>query len=168
MNEVARVSHRQRPLGLDHLLQVEPLDILHRQHEAIAEPEGRIGGDDVHVVQLGRRLDLAEEPFAHSGPFDQVPADNLEHLQPSHELVLGKVHHPHPASTQLANDLVIGMFGQPRGQGVGRRRRGGNGVPPSVRESSPCNCPVADISRDPWAPCSRSRKLSDDSSATRR
>ena len=79
------------------------------------------------MLQLGGRLDLAEEPVAHAGPLDQVPADDLEHLQTPHELVPGEVDHPHAAAPQLADDLVVGMVGQPRGQGVGRRRRDGNG-----------------------------------------
>ena len=62
-----------------------------------------------------------------SGPFDQMPADNLEHFRPPHQLVFGEVDHAHPASPQLADDLVVGMVGQPRRQGVGRRWRGGNG-----------------------------------------
>ena len=70
---------------------------------------------------------LAEEPVAHAGPLDQVAADDLEHLQSAHELVLGQVDHTHAAAPQLADDLVIRVVGQPRRQGPGRRRRDRDG-----------------------------------------
>ena len=72
---------------------------------------------------LAADADLAEEAVAHAGPLDQVPADDLEHLQAPHERVLGEVDHAHPAAAQLAEDLVVGVVGQARGQGVGRGRR---------------------------------------------
>ena len=56
--------------------------------------------------------------------FEQVRADDLEHLLPAHELVLGQVDDAHAAAAQLAEDLVVGMVGQARRQGAGRRRRG--------------------------------------------
>ena len=123
MDEVAGVSDRQRPLGLDHLRQVEPFDVLHRQHEALAEPEGRMGGDDVGVMQLGGRPDLAEEAVGDSGPLDQVAADDLEHFRASHQLVVGEVDHAHPAAPQLADDLIVGVVDQLGRQRVDRRGR---------------------------------------------
>ena len=81
MDEVAGIGDRQRPLGLDQLGQVEALDVLHGQDEALAEPEGRVGGDDVGVVELGGRADLAEEAVEDAGPLDEVAADDLEDLR---------------------------------------------------------------------------------------
>ena len=43
VDEVAGVGDRQRPLGLDQLGQVEALDVLHREDDALAEPDGRVG-----------------------------------------------------------------------------------------------------------------------------
>ena len=40
VDEVAGVGDRQRPLGLDQLGEVEPLDVLHREDDALAEPGG--------------------------------------------------------------------------------------------------------------------------------
>ena len=58
---VAGLGHRQRPAGLDQLRQVESLDVLHRQDEALADAEGRVGRDDVGMMQLGRVADFGEE-----------------------------------------------------------------------------------------------------------
>ena len=59
------------------------------------------------MVELGGRLDFTQEPVAHAGPLDQMTADHLEHLRPSHQLVLGQVDHAHSAAAELANDLVV-------------------------------------------------------------
>ena len=72
------------------------------------------------MLQLGGRLDLAEEPVAHAGPLDQVPADDLEHFQSPHELVPGEVDHTHAAAPQLADDLVVGVVDQLGRKGVDR------------------------------------------------
>ena len=122
VDEVAGVGHRQRPLGLDQLGQVEPLDVLHREDDALAEPEGRVGRDDVGVAEPGDGADLAEEAVEHAGAFDDLPADDLEHLVAAHERVVGQVDDAHAAAAQLADDLVVGMIGQPRRQVIGRGR----------------------------------------------
>ena len=120
VDEVAGVDHRQRAAGLHHLRQVFPVDVLHGKDDALTEPHGRVGGDDILVLQLGGRLDLTEEPVAHAGPLDQLPADDLEHFQSPHELVPGEVDHPHPAAPQLADDLVVGVVDQLGRKGVDR------------------------------------------------
>ena len=48
-------------------------------------------------------------------------ADDLEHLQPAHQRVLGEVDDAHAAAAQLAEDLVVGVVGQGRRQAVGPR-----------------------------------------------
>ena len=73
----AGFGHRQRPLGLDDLGQVEPLDVLHRQHEALVESEGRVGGDDVGVMEPGGIADLAEEAIEDAAAADQVAPTTL-------------------------------------------------------------------------------------------
>ena len=67
VDEVAGMADRQRPFGLDHLREVEPLDVLHREDDAVAEPEGRVGGDDIRVPELGDRPDLADKAVEHLG-----------------------------------------------------------------------------------------------------
>ena len=119
---VAGIGHRQRPAGLDQLRQVEALDVLHGQHEALTHAEGRIGGDDVGVVELGRVADLAEEAVEDAAAVDEVAADDLEDLLAAHELVLRQVDDAHAALAKLAEDLVIRVVGQSRGQRAGRRR----------------------------------------------
>ena len=122
VDEVAGVGHRQRPLGLDHLGQVEPLDVLHREDDALAEPDGGVGRDDVRVAELGDGPDLAEEAVEHAGAFHDLPPHHLEHLVAAHQRVVGQVDHAHAAPAELPLDLVIGVVGQARRERVGRRR----------------------------------------------
>ncbi len=112
----------QRPLGLDHLGQVEALDVLHGQDQALAEPAGGIGGDDVGMVQPGRMADLGEEAVHHAGAVDEVAADDLEDFVPCHEAVAGEVDDAHAALAELAEDFVVGVVDQPLGQRADRRR----------------------------------------------
>ncbi len=58
---IARVGHRQRAARLDQPCQVQSLDVLHRQDEALAEAQDRVGRDHVGMVQPRRVADLAEE-----------------------------------------------------------------------------------------------------------
>ena len=122
MDEIAGVGYRQRPLGLDHLGQVETFDVLHREDDALAQSDGGIGRDDVRVAELGDGPDLAEEAFEHAGAFHDLPAHHLEHLVPAHQLVVGEVDNAHAAPAELSLDLVIGVVGQFRWQRVGRGR----------------------------------------------
>ncbi len=122
IDEIAGIRHRQRTARFHQLREVFPLDILHRQDDALAEPRGRVSGDDVLVLQLRGRLDLAEEAVEHAGAIDKVTADHLEYFHPLQQQVLGQVNHSHAASPQLADDLEIGVVGQPRRQRIGRWR----------------------------------------------
>ena len=78
---VAGMGHRQRPAGCDQPGQVESLDVLHRQHEALTEAKGRVGRDDVGVVKLGRIADLGEKAVRHAAAVHEMAADDLEHLR---------------------------------------------------------------------------------------
>ncbi len=53
IDEHASVGNRQRPLNLDHLREVEPLDVLHGEDDALTEPECRISRDDIRMPELG-------------------------------------------------------------------------------------------------------------------
>ena len=83
---------------------------------------GRIGRHDIGVVQPGRVADLTQKALERGGPIHHVPADDLQDLVPAHEPVLGQVDRPHAPLAELADDLVVGVVGQPRGQRVGWRR----------------------------------------------
>ena len=113
---LAGVGNRQRPLRLDDPGQVEAVDILHGQDQALAEAEARVGGDNVRMSQPGRIPHLADEAVEDTPSLQQVAADDLEDLQPPHERVLGEVDHTHAPLPQLAEDLVVRVVGQPRGQ----------------------------------------------------
>ncbi len=135
VGEVAGMSDRLRTLGLDQPRQVETLDVFHRQDEALAEPCGVVGRDDVGVAKPGRRADLAEEAVDHTGEVDEVASDDLEDLQSAHEPILGQVDHAHPAAPQLADDLIVGVVGQARGDRMSRRRSGPGHAPVDHREA---------------------------------
>ena len=87
---VAGMGERQGTAGLDHLRQVEALDMLHCQDEALADAAGRAGSHDVGVMQPGRVVDSGEEAIEHTTAVDQVAADNFEHFRSSNERVLGE------------------------------------------------------------------------------
>ena len=167
-HEVAGVGHRQRALGLDHLGQVEPFDILHREDDALTQPERRVGRHDVRVLKPRDGADLRQEPSQQAGPLHDVPAHHLEHLVAPHQPVVGQIDHPHPAASQLLDHLVVGMVGQTRRHRVGRRAALTTDGPRSVCDTGECRPVRGRPSRFPLVrPRSRPRKLSDDISATR-
>ena len=53
------------------------------------------------MAEPGDGPDLAEEAVEHAGAFDDLPADDLEHLVAAHEAVVREVHHAHPAAAEL-------------------------------------------------------------------
>ena len=117
VDEIAGVADRHRPLGLDHPGQVQALDVLHGEDDALAAAEGGVGGDDVGVAELGDGADLAEEAVEHAAAFDDVAAHDLEDLVAAHEAVVGEVDHAHAAAAELADDLVVGVVGELRAGG---------------------------------------------------
>ena len=102
---IAGVRHGQRPAGLDDPGQVEAVDVLHREYDALAEPDGVVRRDDVGVAELRDGPDLAEEAFEHPGAFHDLPPHHLEHLVPPHEPILGQVDNAHPAPAEFPLDL---------------------------------------------------------------
>src|ERR1700733_16132147 len=101
MDDVACVCDGQRAVGPPHLGQVVTVDVLHGKNDVRAEPHGRVGVDDILMLQPGGRLDLPEKPRTHAGVFEQVPADDLEDLGTPHEPVPREVDHPHPTASEL-------------------------------------------------------------------
>ena len=124
VGEKAGVGDRQRPLRLDQPGEVEPFDVLHREDDALADPGGVVGRDDVRVPQFGDGPDLAEEAVENAGAFHDLPPHHLEHLVAAHQRVVGEVDHPHPAPAEFPPDLVIGLVGQARREGIGPGRGG--------------------------------------------
>jgi hypothetical protein len=73
------------------------------------------------VLETGDRPHLAAEPVENARTLDYVGANNLEHLVPSHDLVVGEVRNAHATAPELADDLIIGVFGQLGGHRAGWR-----------------------------------------------
>ncbi len=69
-------------------------------------------GDDVRVVQTGRRTDFALEPFQRIVPIEQHVVDDLQHLEPVHQPIANEIHDPHPASAEFFEQFEVGMAGQ--------------------------------------------------------
>ncbi len=108
------MGHGHRALGFDQFRQVEPFHVFHGENDALAAAEGRIRLDDIGVHQPRRRADLAAEPLEHPFSFDQVLADDLEHLVTAHETIVGEIDNPHASAAKLADDLEVRMVGQIR------------------------------------------------------
>ena len=85
---------------------------------------GIVGGDDVGVVQPGRRLDLPTEALHGVRVAYQVRIDDLESYQSLHELVFSLVDFAHAAPPQQRQHAVTRMVGQLRREG--ERGRGGS------------------------------------------
>ena len=98
VSKIGGIGHGERPPGLDQAGQVATFDVFHRQDDAVAGPYGRVGGDDVGVMELRRVADLAEEPLPDDASVQQVAADDLQDLLAAHEPVPGEVDDAHPAA----------------------------------------------------------------------
>ena len=120
MDEVAGMHDRQRALVLDERGQIEPVHVLHRVDDALADSRGRVRRDDVGMPKLGDRSDFPHEPFEHGGPLDQVLAHQFDRFVPAHQTVVDQVDDTHSATSQLADDLVVGVVDQFRGRSVRR------------------------------------------------
>ena len=102
----ARIDHRHRALGLDELLQVLALDILHRQVMRAVDLTGVESLDNVRVLQRPDGQHLAFKPGQGIGPGEDVLRQDLQ----SHQLAeLGMprlIDDPHSALAQLGEQLV--------------------------------------------------------------
>ncbi len=105
---MAGVGHRQRPLALHHLVEVLPLDVLHREEQQFAGLDGAVRLHHVVVAEHGGRADLAQEALHHAGFVEQRLVDHLEDFAPVHQHVPGQVDDSHAAAAQLAQHLVAG------------------------------------------------------------
>ena len=117
----------------------------------------------------GRVANLTQKAVQHAAALDQMAADDLQDLVPAHEPVLGQVDRPHAPLAKLADDLVVGMLGQPRRQRVvWRRCLRARAVVEHRQTGERRHSRARRIRLSPCASRSRPRKLSDDISATRR
>ena len=58
------------------------------------------------------RADLTAESLEDPFSFDQVLADDLEHLVAAHQPVVGEVDNAHASAAELADNLVVRMVSE--------------------------------------------------------
>lgn len=88
---------RQGPVLLDELRQVVPLNELHDQEVRAVGFVGIVGGDDIGMFELRRRLHLALKPLHGIGRFHGCRRHHLQRHHPPHPLVHRLEHHSHPS-----------------------------------------------------------------------
>ena len=104
------MANRQRSFGLDHVREIEAVNVLHRKDDGVAKPGGVVGRDDIGMAETGDGPDFAQEPVEHAGAFHDVPAHHLEHLVAPHEAGCAQGrprpfrHDPRAASDQIGRD----------------------------------------------------------------
>ena len=114
---------RLQQLAVDRLAQVDALEQLHRHvEEALLLPEV-VHGDDVGVVEQGRRLGLALEALQGLVVGAEAGGERLEGDEAVQHGVVGLVDLAHRAAAELADDRVLAdplaihaVICRPRGQ----------------------------------------------------
>src|SRR5262249_43508020 len=103
--------------------QVEPLalDELHGVVDGVAVLTDLENGDNVGVVQAGRRAGLAAEPFDLRAVLERAPREDFEGDAATERDLLGLVHDAHATPTDLADDAVIADLSRRCGARRGRR-----------------------------------------------
>ena len=102
---------RERRLLAEELLEVLPLDVLHRDERRLGRGvlADVVDRDDVGVGEDARRLRLAQEPLLELALLDVVLADGADRLQrdePADDGIAAEVDDAHGALSQLADHLV--------------------------------------------------------------
>ena len=105
-DRLARIDDRHRPLGLDELLQVLALDVLHRQVMHSADLTRVESLDNVRMLQRPDGQHLALEPRQGIGPREEVLRQNLQGHQLAELGMSRPVNSPHAALAQLGEQLV--------------------------------------------------------------
>ncbi len=106
----ARIIHRHR-LAADQVFERLAVHQLHDDERAPVLLTQLVDRADVGVVQHRRRPRLALEPRQSLGTFGQCLGQKLERHLPAQDQILGPVHHAHPATPELLEDLVVGDGG---------------------------------------------------------
>ena len=98
---------RQRPLFLDPLRQVAPVDVLHDQKMDAVRMIGVLRPHNVRVVQLAGRsnfpLETLDDPFV----LHHARRQQLDGHDPVQQPMTGPKHLPHPASPDLVQQHVV-------------------------------------------------------------
>ena len=117
----ARDPGERRPLGLDDLREVAPLDVLeHDEGLALAVMADVIDPDDPRMDQARRDARLGQERLDLSGAAEHARVQGLDRHQPTELLVAGEIHPAEPAMAQQGDDRVAS---EPLGERLGRRDR---------------------------------------------
>jgi hypothetical protein len=106
-DQVHGMGDGQRPILLDPLAQVHPLDIFHDQEMDALMLAGVTGRHDVGMVELGSRLDFALEAFDGGGVLGDCGRQHLDGDFAGQFLVPGLEDHAHAARAQLVQDKIV-------------------------------------------------------------
>ena len=97
----------QRPLRIDHLLKVLPVDVLHDDEIAAAFGVDAVRPDDVGMVEGGDGSGLGEEPFQGVGVLADLPGKDFQRHSAVHLDVFAEEHASHAAAPQQFDQLVL-------------------------------------------------------------
>ena len=121
-HDVEGSARGERPLGLHHLAQGLPGDVLHGEEHVAVVLALVEDGDDVGVRQPGRRAGLALEPADERVVLGEVAAQHLEGDVAVEPGVEGEVDRRHPAVGDVRQDAVAPVENTPE-QGLGHTGR---------------------------------------------
>ncbi|MEM9365752.1 MAG: hypothetical protein AAGD07_07125 [Planctomycetota bacterium] len=91
----------------DELVQVHSRHVLHRKDQLSLQGNLLVCRGNRRVVQLADRPHFGDEALARRFPSDHLSVEDFQDFRTIHRQVLGQVHHPHPATAQFLQNLVI-------------------------------------------------------------
>ena len=118
LEERHRALGRELPLLLEHVREVGPLDELHREVQTALDLAGVVDGDDVGMLELGRRARLADEALAELLACGQLRVQQLERDRAPQMHVLRAIDDAHAAAPGHLVDAVAGDLQRPARLGV--------------------------------------------------
>ena len=104
------IEHRvpgNKALLFQQFRQVDARDVLHHEVEARAVFPGVVGGDDVGMVELGRRFHFSVETLHRRFGLCGGLGEDLDGHDPLHQAVLGLENLPHAPFGHFFKDLVV-------------------------------------------------------------
>ncbi len=105
-DELRGARRRQRPFA-HRFREVLPLDVIHREVVLALALAGFVDGDDVGVMQAGRRFRLGPEPQDHLRAAHAARLDHLHRHDPVEAELAGAIDHPHAAFGDLLQQFVV-------------------------------------------------------------
>ena len=96
----------QTVLAPQQVPQRRPVDVLHHDEVGVAVLAPVVDGDDVGMVEVGRRLRLTAEALDEGLVGRQLREQHLQGDGPVEQQVAGEVHLGHAATREMAHDLV--------------------------------------------------------------